>query len=193
MIGNDIVDLQTISSSSNWNRTRFFDKSFTKFEQNVIFNSNNYIQTTWLIWSMKEAAYKLFVQEFGRRFFNPKALQCQLITDKTGIVSYDEFKVFTSSERNENFVYTTAVKSVTDPVKSVVINSDINTYKNQSANLKKKVLEYIAIRKALELNHLKVIKNTLGVPQILFRNELLPLHISLTHCGRFCGFSIMNS
>ena len=72
MIGNDLVDLKVASVESNWKRPRFLDKVFTIEERQLIMNSKNQHQIVWLLWSMKEAAYKINVQQFGKRFYNPK-------------------------------------------------------------------------------------------------------------------------
>lgn len=72
MIGNDIVDLKQAAKDSNWKRPRFLDKIFTPREQQLIWSAKDQDQMVWLLWSMKEAAYKVNVQQFGTRFFNPK-------------------------------------------------------------------------------------------------------------------------
>ena len=67
MIGNDIVDLKRITA--NWKRPRFLDKTFTLGEQVYIQNSKNKHQMVWLLWSMKEAAYKAYVKQYQDQFF----------------------------------------------------------------------------------------------------------------------------
>mgnify|MGYP003652628921 CR=1 FL=1 len=68
MIGNDVVDLNLAKTESNWQRKGFLEKQFTQFEINEILSSANPFVKVWLFWSMKEAAYKCYVQEEQKRF-----------------------------------------------------------------------------------------------------------------------------
>ena len=72
MIGNDIVDLKQAAKDSSWKRPRFLDKIFTPREQQLIWSAKDQDQMVWLLWSMKEAAYKVNVQQFGKRFFKER-------------------------------------------------------------------------------------------------------------------------
>ena len=47
MVGNDIVDIGLAKKSSNWTRSRFLDKLFTKKEQQLIFHSENSFNMVW--------------------------------------------------------------------------------------------------------------------------------------------------
>lgn len=82
MIGNDLVDLKLAAKQSNWQRKGFLDKLFTPIEQGYILNSDNPFETVWLLWSMKESAYKVYLQMHNDRFFAPKKLMCHLISKK---------------------------------------------------------------------------------------------------------------
>ncbi len=79
MIGNDVVDLQLAKTQSNWQRKGFLEKQFTEEEQQTILNSENPFLQVWLFWSMKEAAYKCYVQEHQKRFFAPKKFKCKIV------------------------------------------------------------------------------------------------------------------
>ena len=63
-LGNDIIDLNLAKTQSNWERKGFLEKQFTEQEQEIILNSTNSFLQVWLFWSMKEAAYKCYTQEF---------------------------------------------------------------------------------------------------------------------------------
>ena len=108
MIGNDLVDLKVASVESNWKRPRFLDKVFTIEEQQLIMNSKNQHQTVWLLWSMKEAAYKINVQQFGKRFYNPKKLVCHLSSSTIGYVTIENRTYYTRSAISKNYIYTVA-------------------------------------------------------------------------------------
>ena len=108
MIGNDIVDLKIASVESNWQRKGFLEKVFTVEEQDLILRSTNSFKMVWLLWSMKESAYKIHVQQYGGRFFAPKKFQCTLSSNVAGIVKIDENQYFTNSILNTNYIATTA-------------------------------------------------------------------------------------
>ena len=43
----------------------------------------------WLLWSMKEAAYKCYTQQHKKRFFAPQKFECHLISKDKGIVVFE--------------------------------------------------------------------------------------------------------
>jgi len=191
MIGNDIVDLQHTLKVSDWQRPRFLDKVFTKAEQTIIFSSKNTTQTVWLLWSMKEAAYKLYVQEFGRRFFNPKTFQCELQSLTRGKVVTKQSNYITISEYNTEYIHTIATKHSKDSATFSIFNTNKPTYKFQSRFIKQKLLNHLS--KGAENNTLNIIKDKLGVPQVFNGKEKLPISFSLSHCGKYTAFSILNN
>ena len=69
MIGNDVVDLNLAKTQSNWERKGFLGKIFTKKEQEFIFNTKSSFEMVWLLWSMKESAYKIYFKKHSVRFF----------------------------------------------------------------------------------------------------------------------------
>ena len=69
MIGNDIVDLNCANKESNWQRSGFLEKLFTKEEQKWIQKAEHKTLAVWLLWSQKESAYKIVCKLEQRRFF----------------------------------------------------------------------------------------------------------------------------
>jgi phosphopantetheine--protein transferase-like protein len=187
MIGNDIVDLKY--SAPNWKRPRFLNKVFTKDEQSIIFSSENKHETLWLLWSMKEAAYKIHVQQFGERFFNPKRLVCELKSAYNGVVVIDKHTYFTRSIITEDYVYTTARLQETKIKVSAIFKAEMSSYSGQSELLKKALLTSISKTKQLPLQQLDVKKSAMGIPELYCNDFKRPLSLSLTHCGRYSGFA----
>ncbi|WGD35878.1 4'-phosphopantetheinyl transferase superfamily protein [Olleya sp. YS] len=189
MIGNDIVDLKQAAKDSNWQRPRFFDKVFTEKEQEYISTSSNQHQMVWLLWSMKEAAYKVNVQQLGKRFFNPKRMECELISLKKGIVSIDNEIYFTTSKITEEYVYTVAKLDENIEVNSSIFRTENTSYKITSDTLKQSLLKSISETKGLAIQTLQIKKTEVGVPQIFNNSKQLLIALSLTHYGRFSGFA----
>lgn len=191
MIGNDLVDLKLAAKKSNWQRKGFLDKLFTSMEQGYIINSNNPFETVWLLWSMKESAYKAYLQTYGNRFFAPKKLVCHLISKNTGTVLIKNTLFFTKSEIGEAFIYTVAsAKNQDNNFLSDCFEFDQPDFETQHSQTYQKVLSAFANELKLPVAQLKIEKNSQGVPQ-LFQGEILLNHsFSLTHHGQFGAFTI---
>lgn len=186
MIGNDIVDLKHINT--DWKRPRFLDKVFTPNEQAIISNSDDQHQMVWLFWSMKEAAYKCHVQRNGKRFFNPKRLECEFISEDKGIVRIDDNSYFTDSTITEDYIYSIAEVSKHFCVNSALFENEYTSYKVQSDSLKLEFIESISINLGMQTKSLNIKKTEIGVPELFSEDEKLSIHLSLTHCGRYSAF-----
>ena len=90
MIGNDIIDLSFARLESNWQRTGFLEKQFTANEQKLILTAKNSFILVWKLWSMKEAAYKIYLQQNETRFFAPKKFDCLLKSGEKGLVYFKD-------------------------------------------------------------------------------------------------------
>jgi phosphopantetheinyl transferase (holo-ACP synthase) len=113
MIGNDIVDLVQAATDSNWQRKGFLEKLFTSEEQFLISSDIHPPMMVWLLWSMKESAYKINSRATKLRLFAPVKLVCNnlivLSNKATGTVHYEDQTYFTASEVHENnYVHTLA-------------------------------------------------------------------------------------
>jgi phosphopantetheinyl transferase (holo-ACP synthase) len=110
LIGNDIVDLALAAQQSNWKRKGYLHKIFTAEEQLCIMKSTSPDQMVWLLWSMKEAAYKIHSRKKGIRNFAPTALVChsiRIIKGKVeGAVTIDGENFFTASTLDEEKIHT---------------------------------------------------------------------------------------
>jgi phosphopantetheinyl transferase (holo-ACP synthase) len=108
-MGNDLVDLQTAAAESNWRRKGYLPKIFTPPEQQLIADAARPDVLVWLLWSMKEATYKIHSAKTGIRSFAPTSLACGdlCLQDKraTGIVRVDQTLYYTRSEINEDFIH----------------------------------------------------------------------------------------
>lgn len=72
MIGNDIVDLQWANKRSRSLEKRYWEKILTQHESDLYLGGRIEHELLWVIWGLKESAYKL-ERRFGRsRLFCPK-------------------------------------------------------------------------------------------------------------------------
>lgn len=187
MIGNDIVDLKQAAKDSNWNRSRFLDKVFTTHEQTIISSSVDHHQMVWLLWSMKEAAYKAYVREYKHVFFNPKRLECHLGLNNEGVVNVDEKRYVTNSVLTSEYIHSTAMKIKEE-------SSEIHLFKlsncNLSATIRMKIKSYAALKYSKNVDVFEIKKSILGIPNAYVNNKQIFKALSITHHGDYGAFTI---
>ena len=126
LIGNDIVDLALAEKQSNWKRNGYLQKIFTEAEQRLILESTTPNKTVWILWSMKESAYKIFSRETGVRNYAPTTLICSNvelnITNAIGVVCIAGKTYFTASTIDEQKIHTvcTTLAAVVKQIKVII-------------------------------------------------------------------------
>ena len=164
MIGNDIVDMQQAKRESNWKRKGYLNKIYSEAEQDIIFYSSNPDQMVWILWSMKEAVYKVINRETTHRFYNPEALECNIEhfgkNQIKGAVTYKghQFKTITSC--SELFVHTISTKNWKD-VEVINSFSEMASYSS-----------------------FPIQKDLFGVP-FIYDNHNQQIPVSVSHHGNF--------
>ena len=103
MIGNDIIDLSLAKAQSNWQRKGFLEKQFSANEQRFILAATNSFILVWRFWSMKEAAYKCYTQQYQKRFFAPQKFECSMVSKTKGIVVFKGIEFFPQTKIFYNF------------------------------------------------------------------------------------------
>lgn len=159
MIGNDIVDLALARKESNWKRKGYLSKIFSDEEQLIILQSKNPENYVWILWSMKEASYKIFNRDTGIRGYFPLRLKILKVDFKNDFING---KVICGKEIyktktivNQHYIYTVAVND----------NSHFN-------NL-------------IEIENKKIQKDEFGRPFYFNENARQNMPVSKTHHGRF--------
>lgn len=174
MIGNDLVDLQLAKEQSNWQRRGFLQKLFSKEEQQYIKSVGNPFHCVWRLWSMKEAAYKVIVQQEQRRFFSPSKLVCTILSEQEGEVSYEARTILTFTTQSNGSIFTTTNKEI-----KPWIGLQMNSVQR---------LSRFAEKLGVPVLGLEVRKNKSGVPNLFFNNQQMTSSLSITHHGRFEAF-----
>ena len=169
MIGNDIIDLSLAAIQSNWQRAGFLEKQFTKKEREYILNAADSFLQVWLFWSMKEAAYKCYTQEFPKRFFNPKKIICSIDSEDRNTVTIYARKFHIKYLLTKNYIHTIAF---TDDEKKLFSNTFlIGESERQTLKTNKKLLNNFDTNVQLK-------KNQIGVPFLYQKGKKLPVSIS---------------
>lgn len=187
MVGNDIVDLEEAKKASNWQRPRFLDKLFTSKEQQLIHNSKNAFLMVWRLWTMKEAAYKLYTQLHPSRFYNPKGFEC-FIDNGNGTVRFKDFHCHTKTQIESKYIVSEA-RLTEDKMTSKVIKFKENSSSEKQGNLiKNRVLHALSKLNKVPVAHLKFKKSEFGIPAVHFNSETI--EISMSHHGCFGAYAI---
>lgn len=144
MIGNDVIDLDAARKESNWRRKGFLQKLFTPDEQECILCHHDPELMVWLLWSMKEAAYKVLNRSTGLRAFMPHRLSCSINYTLEGRVVIGKSMFYTKSSVTGPMIETVAVTNpyhftLVEEVKEKVI------YKNKQG------LPYILLQNLQEI------------------------------------------
>ncbi|PQJ76884.1 4'-phosphopantetheinyl transferase family protein [Polaribacter glomeratus] len=184
MIGNDIVDLELAKTQSNWQRKGFLEKQFTADEQKSILNSENPFLQVWLFWSMKEAAYKCYVQEFQKRFFAPKKFSCKILSKSEGIVEIENYLYYIKFSISEYYIQSFAFKNKNSKMVSDSFFIEEKVSKTKATN--QQMLSYFS-------DDVVVQKNEFGVPFLYQQEKKLPISVSTSHHGNYGGFAFLNT
>jgi Phosphopantetheinyl transferase (holo-ACP synthase) len=192
MIGNDIVDLKQASLKSNWERPGFIKKVFSADEQTLIKDAEDPFETVWRIWSMKESAYKLFLQKNSKakREFYPSKIKTKILTPKKGEVFLNNAKILTQTHTHSSYIFTTALSDSNILNETAIFYLPKKNYQFQSYFTRQKLLDYIAKQNQFKQEKLELRKGKNNIPKLYYRAKLLPLAFSLTHHGNYGGFSI---
>ena len=159
MIGNDIIDIIQSRRESNWQRKGFIQKIFATQEQLLISNAQNPETMIWMLWSMKEAAYKIFNRKTKLRRYIPQQFVCTITSQNQdcilGKVNYEESVYYTKTILTQESISTIAVNAITD-------------FKN-----------------VIEIENKNIIKDKNGIPYLINSFSNIPQDVSISHHGRF--------
>ncbi|WP_461090561.1 4'-phosphopantetheinyl transferase family protein [Spirosoma gilvum] len=196
MIGNDIVDLTQARKESNWRRKGFLEKIFTADEQHLINTSADPEHMVWLLWSMKESAYKASFRQTRLRRFAPRKISCQLLfatdTTATGRVFYENVYQ-TKTIITPNYISSLAFLQNNLPHHQTVIQLKNADYSHQSAQIRQKLLVHTARAFATTESDVHFRQSADGIPDLLVdqpSNEPIVIPVSISHHGYYGAYVI---
>lgn len=194
MVGNDIVDLNEARRGSHWKTPRFIRKIFTVQEQAVIAGARDPFVALWHLWSMKESAYKVFIQAGGQRFFNPAQIVCAMDTfpgspPQYGKVTINSTALNTSTLIHADYIVSTAHTPKVD-VDTRVFLLPGRRWKQQSSFMHQQIIRDFSQSRKLDSTSLHIQKTEAGVPRLHYKGRLLNTSISITHHGQYGAYAI---
>jgi len=109
MIGNDVIDLKLAKQESNPFRRGYLDKTCTIQEQHFIRNHPNPEFAFWVLWSRKEAVYKVLYQQGKLRGYYP--VRIENVCPERGWVIFENIVYFTKTVCSDDSLHTIALTS----------------------------------------------------------------------------------
>ncbi|WP_424493621.1 4'-phosphopantetheinyl transferase family protein [Salinimicrobium sp. GXAS 041] len=188
MIGNDVVDLQLAAIQSNWKRKGWQQKVFLEAEQELIWNTEKPTVAVWLLWSMKEAAYKAHQRHFELdRRLNWKILECRLSEfseeQASGEVKIEGKSYFTTSRITLEAIHTTAVNRYETAFKNGI-------FKASSEEMKQTFLKLVSENSGATAGNIQLQKNGFGIPFLTLHDQELSTSFSFSGHGSYAAFSL---
>jgi len=189
-IGNDIIDIHSLSQHPRSGQPRFRNKTLSKSEIKWLLTSTNPAFDIWKLWALKESAYKCYFQQTRHRFFSPKKFICQWEVDIPAS-EYDLAQVSTPSGiffaklyQKEHYLHALCSNSWEHLNRVIfqVFNIQSLNANDLSCQLRAQALLMIA----QQMNFLPedlTWDDVLGFPQLMHGGQRLPYRVSLSHHG----------
>ena len=194
MIGNDIVDVAYAALHHNWRRPGYLAKVFTTDERARVVASATPDRLVWTLWSAKESAYKVSVQQGCSRKYAPKQWKTELVGvegDATAYrVNYRDFMYHVRVEAGRGWIHSIArpwgLQSDKVHVCQMVVPKELC---RQRGELKQALYRECAAWRGGESELYHVQKNAAAVPSLIYNGAHLNIPLSLSHHGRFGAYA----
>lgn len=199
MIGNDVISLITSSHSPKSRCQRFMDKIFTLNEQQFIHSKEaEKEQWIWMIWSMKESAYKSYYKQFKKRYFAPKMFDCYINVhqegdDKDCVLGTVKtlFQDYcTQSYILEDCIHTVAFVNERQVIHDYCFPLETEEYAVQANSVRLQLCSELASLEGCGVEDVQIRKDIRGIPYAYIGGEKAAFDISLSHHGTFGAYAI---
>ncbi|MBI2269140.1 MAG: 4'-phosphopantetheinyl transferase superfamily protein [Bacteroidetes bacterium] len=209
MLGNDIVDMEDGRNLNRSGQKRFLDKLFTPSEQQLISASDMPDHMIWVLWSIKESAYKVVNRSTGIRSYVPLSYKVQLSSallkskminreNSSGVKFLDSsisalgFKLFAKTLVTRNFIYSHASSefSYLKHVKWNIEKTTATKPEQQSHTIRESAKKHIAQTQRIEMSEISI-SNDEGRPPCVQINHksINKIDLSFTHDGPYLAYS----
>ena len=191
-LGNDIVDIFQTKRDSNWQRKGFLEKIFSPSEQELITDASDPFLTVWRLWSMKESAYKLYLQQGATRFFNPLKVNCEIFSAEDGKATIADCHMATKTEITHSYIYSTAFEKPSQLPHSCIFALPADSATHQQLFSYQQLFNFIEVASGIDQGQLRIKKTKEGVPELFYKDHKIAVSFSLTHHGKYGAFAVGN-
>ena len=209
--GNDIVALGTIDASRT-NQFRFYSKILSFTEQALYHESGleqmPFQHYVWLLWSVKESAYKYLKRNIPGLIFSPTKIiieqlqisldhwddkECQCNGNKEmlykGEITYEKNSFYFHSKICSEWIVTV----VNDNENFEDVYWGLQTIEHSDADHQSKTVRALLLNRLGTFfpGNLQIEKSIVGYPVIFDGTNDMHIPVSLAHDGRFVGYSFI--
>lgn len=198
MIGNDVISLSASSDSLKYRCDRFMNKMFTAREQRFLKSKSpdNLARWVWLMWSMKESAYKSYYKQFKKRYFIPKMFECYVAEDQPEQdCLLGNVKTLFQDYSTQSYMLDDCIHTVTFIYERQVIHDYCfpiasSEYAVQAATVRRFLSQELAKLEGCSISDIQIIKDSRGIPQAIIQGEPSDFDVSMSHHGLFGAYAI---
>ncbi|MDH5716046.1 MAG: 4'-phosphopantetheinyl transferase superfamily protein [Spirochaetia bacterium] len=194
-LGNDIIDFSDDDSNLKTYHTKFIKRVLSNEEiknhfykcinKNEINIKKKDEKIFWLIWSLKEAAYKVMKQKNKVIFFSPREF---IVNKNLNKVTYKKNILYCHTIINKNYIYSLCsnYELKESYENKIIINSIIKIKQNEKASfeIRKKMMQNLNIHYK-NMDNLIKIQFDKNIPFYEFEGKKFSL--SITHHGRYAA------
>ena len=140
---------------------------------------------------MKESAYKIYIRQFGGRFFAPQKLSCSIISDTEGSIEINNNDYISISTITKDFVY--SVSKTKDAACNTITNCCFKIPEvgcNTQQYIYQKIIERFNSRQNNRNHETQILKNKFGVPFLYCSFSKTETPLSISHHGQYAAFTI---
>lgn len=192
MIGNDIIDRDLLRQHPRSSHPRFRNKILSDREQAWLCHSTQPDIDIWVLWSLKESAYKCYFQQHLRRVFAPKKFSCQWISMpsadsiRQARISTPAGDLFATVEQSEKYIHALCSdkEAEWEGKNFQIVPLSSQHPAEESKLLRSLAREWIAGQLTIGWEELQW-ECRQGIPLLSYGRQLLPVSISLSHHGKW--------
>lgn len=181
MIGNDIIDFEKAKKESNWRRKGYLQKVYSHAEQKMILSHPNPDVVIWVLWSIKEAAYKASQRMTFLKEYAPLKVSCNIDSNIEnsvyyGNAYYNNQQYYTQTQVFDDYIHTIALHHPSNfgNIRKIYIGK----YPGENYMEFLRENEYLAYSE-------KIIKNKYDLPDLYDDGQVS--FVSVSHHGEYLG------
>ena len=192
LIGNDIISLKSPENQNSHNNERYLRKVFSEREIQYM-HSEVIPNLSYMLWTCKEAAYKISLKQGIMNGFSPRLFQVELVQEHACglklITRYLNKQYYTNTYICPDFVQSIASdrKDALDRVRSHMI-SDYEYPQVSSDDL---IAEYIEKDFGISRRYIQVSRIFLNIPHVTLNEAFGAFDVSISHDNNKTGLAIL--
>lgn len=198
--GNDIVALNAVDVQRSVS-PQFYSKFIIPaerelYEQSSVMKAVSFCSFVWLLWSVKEAAYKYYKRQRPDLIFSPSKFVVERIESYIGFlegtVTYQGFSLYFNSWITDEYIETIVdgellLGDYCSDVYHNIIKIDKSDRESQSAAVRALLKQDLL--SAISLKDVDISKDDAGCPVINTNGIRLPINLSFAHHDCFVAYS----